>query len=238
MRPGSARARGASRTSSKSSNGTKGTPAAARSRARWARANTRSAVLATQRSEMPVPDVDHGLAQWRWRRSWRLQRRPQTPQVSPRSDQTISAPASLKTASWLTTSISPCPIPARTSRITDRKPDEKMMRRWPASAAHPTSAAEPGPQAGRAAHHVAHLLRGRAHRRELLLHGLLQRDLAGAQAGLDRAPEPAGAELLDDHVERVPLGDRAVEIAGDEQALHPSRLPGPSRRRGGIRSRG
>ena len=34
------------------------------------------------------------------------------------------------------------------------------------------------------------------------------------------SPEPAVAELLDDQVEGVPLGDRAVEIAGDEQVLH------------------
>ena len=79
---------------------------------------------------------------------------------------------------------------------------------------------EPPPQAGLAQHQFAYLLGGGADRGELLLHGLLERQLAGRQAGLDALPEVVGPVGRDDQVKRVPFGDRAVEIAGDEQGLH------------------
>ena len=95
------------------------------------------------------------------------------------------------------------------------------MKRWPAArATSRTSSPEPGAQAGLAQHELDHLLGRGPHGRELLLHGLLERHLAGSQARLDGVPEAARAELLDDQVEGVALGDRAVEIAGDEQGLH------------------
>jgi hypothetical protein len=80
--------------------------------------------------------------------------------------------------------------------------------------------AEAVAQPGVAQHQVAHLLRRGPHPRELLLHRLLQRHLARPQARLDRLPQPRVAVPRDDQVERVVPGDRAVEIAGDEQLLH------------------
>src|SRR5207249_3389026 len=64
------------------------------------------------------------------------------------------------------------------------------------------------------------LLTGGADLPELLLHGLLEGDLAGTQAGLERRPDAPGPEGLDDHVERVATRDRPVEVAGDQQCSH------------------
>jgi uncharacterized protein (TIGR00725 family) len=57
---------------------------------------------------------------------------------------------------------------------------------------------------------------------ELQLHRVLEGDLTAPQSRLDLLPHLGGSVLGDDQPEGVPLRDRAVEIACDQQGIHPA----------------
>lgn len=81
---------------------------------------------------------------------------------------------------------------------------------------------EPGAQRCCLLNEVLDVLGCRLDSAELQLHRVLEGDLTSTQPGFDLLPHLGRSILGDDQPEGVPLRDRAVEIAGDQQGIHPA----------------
>lgn len=81
---------------------------------------------------------------------------------------------------------------------------------------------EPGAQRCFCVHQALDVFGCRLNSGELQLHRVLEGDLTSMQPGFDLLPHLGRSILGDDQPEGVPLRDRAVEIAGDQQGTHPA----------------
>ena len=87
----------------------------------------------------------------------------------------------------------------------------------------PHQLGEPLAGAGMRQHQVDDLVVWRGDRGELLLHGLLHRDLPGTERRFEFIPHAGVPVGIHDHMEGVTHGDGAVEVHGDEELCHDER---------------
>lgn len=73
------------------------------------------------------------------------------------------------------------------------------------------------------AHQGHHVIVGSSDSCKLGLHGLLHGHFTRPQGRFDLVPETRAPMSIDDHVQRVAQGDRAVEVHGDEERCHDAR---------------